>query len=360
MKVFKSWYFAIFFLSCFVILSCLSSDKNKSNHLQDSHINEPKQKGVHVFGRMDSLSFQPLIQTNFEWITYVPWGSQRDYDSPSIRGVTSNDSLRVRRRDSIWQSKITLAHDAGLKIFLKPHIWIHGATEGKWRSDIFPTSEENWKTWSTAYRAFILHYAHLAEKHNIEMFCVGTEFTRLTMEKTEYWEKLISEVRAIYSGKLTYAANWYKEFENVTFWDQLDYIGIQAYFPLVKNKNPSVDEISNGWKKHLPILKRIHEKFNKKILFTEIGYKSMEESAIEPWKWVDYDSDLDQVPVSTETQANCYQAFFDTVWKNDWFAGAHIWQWRAEHYNAGGIKSLDFTPQNKPAENTIAKGFEKK
>jgi len=99
-----------------------------------------------------------------------------------------------------------------------------------------------------------------------------------------------------------------------------------------------------------------HLKFDKPILFTELGYKSTEDSAIEPWTWMSYDLEvLKKTPVSTETQVNCYQAFFDTVWEQEWMAGVHLWSWNAEH--KGGPTDHDFTPKNKPAENTIAKGF---
>ena len=50
----------------------------------------------------------------------------------------------------------------------------------------------------------------------------------------------------MYSGKLTFGANWYLEYEDVTFWDDLDYIGIQAYFPLTKKENQGVDELVKG------------------------------------------------------------------------------------------------------------------
>jgi hypothetical protein len=45
---------------------------------------------------------------------------------------------------------------------------------------------------------------------------------------------------------LTYAANWDK-YDQVSFWDELDFIGIQAYFPLTDQTNPSAEEIKKGW-----------------------------------------------------------------------------------------------------------------
>jgi len=211
--------------------------------------------------------------------------------------------------------------------------------------------------WKKSYRDFILRYAEIAEQANAEMFCVGVEFSRLSVEKPEFWKKIIQEVRNIYSGKITYAANWYNEFEKVNFWEDLDFIGIQAYFPLTENEYPSVRQISKGWNKYLPVIESTHKKYNRKIIFTEMGYKSTANSAIKPWEWIENSSAIDNT-FSAETQANCYKAFFKTVWKKKWFAGVHIWQLRSDFVANNEKSNLDFTPQGKPAAGIIAAGFE--
>lgn len=321
-----------------------------------SHDIENKQKGAHVFGHLDSTNVQTFVNNNIQWITLVSFGDQKDFDSPTMvyyRG----DSLENVQRDSAWKSQIGIAHAAGMKVFLKPHIWINNPSNGKWRSDIFPTSESNWQLWQKNYREFILLYAAIAEKSKVEMFCIGAEFSRLSVEKSAFWRSLIKDVRLIYNGKLTYAANWHGEFEKITFWDELDFIGIQAYFPLVKNTNPRVDQISAGWNQYFPSMESMANKFQRKILFTEMGYKSTHDAATEPWKWIENYDDV-QTAISDETQANCYEAFFKTVWKKEWFAGVHIWQLRSDFNINDGHYLLDFTPQGKSAENIIAKGFE--
>lgn len=317
---------------------------------------EQKQKGAHVFGRLDSINLKPFKENNYNWITLVPFSGQEDIDSPNLVCHRRN-RLDVVRRDSIWKYKIATAHNMGFKVFLKPHIWIHSPTKGKWRSDIFPTDQDNWDIWKKEYRDYILLYAKIAEESHVELFCIGTELSRLSVEKPEYWISLIKDIRKLYSGKLTYAANWMNEYEKITFWKDLDYIGIQAYFPLTKNKNPSVEQISEGWIKHLPSMKLIHEKFNKKIIFTEMGYKSTADSAMKPWEWIENYTDHKDL-VSYETQANCYEAFFNEVWGNDWFEGVHIWQLRSDFTGATSRSDLDFTPQGKLAETVIMKGFE--
>ena len=315
-----------------------------------------KQRGAHVFGSLNITNLQPFIKNNYNWITLVPYSGQKDVDSPTLIYHRGN-RLDLVRRDSVWSHQIEVAHSQGFKVFLKPHIWIHSPSEGKWRSDIFPTNEEDWRLWKKNYREFILLYAKIAEENNVELFCVGTELSRLTIEKSQFWKTLIKDIRHIYSGKLTYAANWSSEYEKITFWEDLDYIGIQAYFPLTKNTYPSVEQISEGWQKHLISMKCLHKKYNRKILFTEMGYKSTADSAIKPWEWIENYTDHKDL-VSYETQVNCYKAFFDEVWNKEWFQGVHVWQLRSDFTGTNSRSDLDFTPQGKPAEIVISKGFE--
>ena len=343
----------IFFL---VLSSCNTNNKplvEKDNAAVTIAVEE-KQKGVHYFGILDSTAFQALKQNNFEWISLVSWANQNNYDSP-VLSHHNGDSTQIRLHETRWIKRIELAHSAGFKVFLKPHVWITSHSNGKWRSDIYPTNEENWEIWKSNYRDFILRYAKIAEQSNVELFCIGTEFSKLTIEKPIFWKNLIKEIRIIYSGKITYAANWYNEYENISFWDDLDYIGIQAYFPLVKNKYPSVAELSKGWNAHLPILDSTAKKFNRKVLFTEMGYRSTAESAIKPWLWLEKSSNLNE-SISLETQVNCYDAFFNSVWNKEWFAGVHIWQMR--NYSGKDMTNdFNFSPQGKLAEQIIAKGF---
>lgn len=314
-----------------------------------------KIRGAHVFGQLDSTNIQSLAALNLHWITLVPYGSQEDFDSPTMH-YFPGDSLYNIQRDSMWRSQIGIAHAQGFKVFMKPHIWVYAPTEGTWRSDIFPKNDANWQLWKNSYRAFILLYARIAEQNDVELFCIGTELTRLSGEKSDFWRSLIQEVRQVYSGQITYAANWYLEYEQIAFWDALDYIGVQAYFPLADTEHPSVEQLSSAWADHIPALQTLSATYNRKILFTEMGYKSTADAAIEPWKWIEYDTP-NQATASNQTQANCYQAFFDTVWEAEWFGGVHLWQLRSDFEAGRGMNHLDFTPQGKSAAEVIAKGF---
>ena len=321
---------------------------------EEFDISTDKQKGTHLFGLDDTTGFQFLHRNHIEWVTLVPWGFQTRYDSPRV-SHHNGDSTNIKSGNSSWLQYQKVMRSAGFKLFIKPHVWINETEDGKWRSDIFPTSAENWEVWKASYQDFILRYARLAQAGGAEMFCIGTEFSRLSTEKPNFWKALIQEVRQVYKGKITYAANWYEEYERITFWEDLDYIGIQAYFPLAEEEFPSVKQVSDGWNAYLPTMKNLARQHNRKIIFTEIGYKSTSDSAITPWEWLDY-PESGKV-FSAETQANCYAAFFEKVWPKKWFEGVHIWQMRSDYLHREP-RNLDFTPLQKTAESVIAKGFE--
>ena len=315
-----------------------------------------KQKGAHVFGRLDTTNFDFLTRNNIEWVTLVPWTGQNDY-----RSLEANhhygDSARIQQMNSRFLARVAKVRSAGFKVFVKPHVWVEETVDGKWRSDIFPETKEHWEQWKRSYVDFIIRYAVLAEQAEAEMFCVGTELSRLSMERPAFWRDLIDSVRSVYSGQITYAANWYQEYTAIPFWDELDYIGIQAYFPLTKANSPNREELLIGWESYLEEMRSLSTRFQKPILFTELGYKSTSDAAIKPWEWVENPTEEDR-SLSMETQVNCYEAFFTAVWPQDWFAGVHIWQLRGDYLHDLDYSKWDFTPLGKPAEATIAKGFQ--
>jgi len=105
------------------------------------------------------------------------------------------------------------------------------------------------------------------------------------------WLGLIDEVRAIYGGRLTYAAN-FDNYRNVGFWHALDLIGINAYFPLrddVRAGIPPVDKLDllrEGWRRTFEEIRAFRRRQglgSKRVLFTEIGYTRRLDSSVQPW-----------------------------------------------------------------------------
>ncbi len=316
---------------------------------------DDKIRGVHFFARTRTSEYnlESLVRNNVEQIVLVPYAYQEKFDTPDLH--FGSRRKRLLSRDSSYLELYQRADDLGISTIIKPHIWMHTG-KGKWRSDIMLEDPAEFEIWAGLYTAFIVHYAALSQRIKAPAFCIGTELATMTKNYPEFWKQLIRDVRSVYDGKLFYAANWYEEYEQITFWEDLDYVGIQAYFPLADTPMPTVDQLVIAWKPYLEKIKKLSKKVGKPVLFTEVGYKSTADAARSPWEWVEGAKALTK-RISTETQANCYEAFFRSFWHKPWFSGAIIWQWRGNHDGAGGKQNINFTPQNKPAQNVMAKWF---
>lgn len=331
---------------------------------------EIKQKGVCWVGSRRNVAeseFEELAKKNVQWISQTPFGWQSAHDTGEISlGWRGSDNTSERDQGIIRTTR--LAKKYGIKTILKPHIWLRNA-DTHWRGDIAMSTEVEWEKWFENYEKFILHYARLAQQEGIEILCIGTELHQTCQYGSEQWESIIYKIRNIYSGKLTYAANFNEEYEDVEFWSLLDYIGIQAYFPLSKSENPTLDELKKGWIGPIEQLREFSLKHDKPILFTEVGYKSTKDAAISPWVWPqNINREQREAIYSEKTQADCYEAMFQTVWKEPWLAGIYLWKWYPgfDNIRPRGNRSekelknyfnIDFTPQNKEAEEVMERWF---
>lgn len=305
-----------------------------------------KHRGVSwVAGReIDPNVFRPLVEGHVNWIVQTPFGWQRGLDAPEI-GLATQGGVLWGETDEGLRVTARLARRFGINTLLKPHLWVGRA----WRGEIRMATEEEWDRWFESYRQFILHYARFAEAEGIAALCVGTELRSAVNERPEAWRRMIAEIRSVYHGKLTYAANWFAEYEEVSFWDVLDFIGIQAYFPLSDKPDPSLEDLAAGWKTHLERIEAVQARYGKPVLFTEIGYRSVSAAASRPWEWPKRNEAVESDP---DLQARCYQAFFETVWSKPWCAGAYWWKW-FPHARVGRNRATGFTPQDKPAQRVL-------
>jgi hypothetical protein len=323
-----------------------------SAKVRDLYSADGRMRGVcFVAGRrLDERAFLPLVRANVEWISQTPFGWMQGADSPGIR-LAPQGGVLWGETDEGLAATARLARAFGIRTLLKPHLWIAGWHDTVWTGDIKMNGEEGWKAWFESYRRFILHYAALAEKERMEALAVGTELQGATLGHEKEWREIILEVREVYHGKLTYAANWDHEFESLPFWDALDFAGIQAYFPLSELSDPSRQELLAGWKKWLPILQRVSATSHRPVVFTEIGYKSSDRASVEPWLWSTRDR------VNLEQQARCYESMFRSVWSKPWLKGVYVWKWFPNLDTGRSAQDNNFTPQGKPAEKILERWY---
>lgn len=304
-----------------------------------------KIKGVSFVASGVSVSEEhvnPVVKINANYAAVMPFGFIKSLELPEIAFNTKRQWFGETRAGAKQYAEAL--RGKGIKIMLKPQIWVW---RGEYTGFIKMDTESNWKLLEISYSKFILEYASLAEEINAEMFCIGTELEQFITNRPNYWKNLIIEIKKVYKGKLTYAANW-DEFKRTPFWSDMDFIGVDAYFPISESKTPTVSECLIGWETHKKTVRDLSEKYNKPVLFTEFGYRSVDYTGKEPWK-----SDRSMTTVNLEAQSNTTQALFETFWKEDWFVGGFVWKWFHDHKKSGGETNSRFTPQNKPVEAII-------
>lgn len=239
-------------------------------------------------------------------------------------------------RDEAIMHAVNRIHGNGMRVMLKPHV---DCVDGTFRGDIIPGER-----WFESYRSFIVHFAKIAREYNVESFCIGTELEGTTYEEYDkHWNDLIAEVRELFNGKITYAANW-TEYKGVLFWDRLDFMGIDAYFPLTDKNDPSQEELDNAWETVKTEIEEYRKDNNIKIplVFTEVGYQSADGTNKTPW----YTSSEKE---DREEQAMCFKAMLNAMLKEEWFRGFYWWN----YFPAKVYRPLDFTIDGKIAEEIL-------
>lgn len=308
-------------------------------------VQKEKINGLSYVASPDAINdnhIKPVIKVGANYTSIMPFGFMRKLEHPEIIHNTDKQWFGETRAGA--KQYIEELRKNNIKIMIKPQIWVWN---GEFTGNIKMSSEVNWKAFEETYSKFILEYAGLAQETKAEIFCIGTELENFVKERPEYWQNLITEIRAVYKGKLTYAANW-DEFKRIPFWSAVDYIGVDAYFPVSDKQTPTIEECKAGWQKHKTLIKTLSETHKKPVIFTEYGYRSMDFTGKEPWE-----SDHTIKSLNFEGQANATQALFEEFWNEDWFAGGFVWKWYHSHDKVGGEKDNQFTPQNKPVEGVI-------
>ena len=306
--------------------------------------------GVSWVGRpkeVTATELAPLKEVGANWICVIPF-------------AFGEQNKPVLKYNMPWQwwgetekgivATIKLAKANGLKVMLKPQVWLH---DGTYVGHFTLATTADRSAWEKAYTAYILDFAKIAEEQGVELFSIGTEWSQYVQDRPQFWAQLIADVRTVYKGKLTYADNW-DSFELFPHWDKLDLIGIDAYFPLSDQRTPDVGALIKAWRPHYNKINTVHNKTQKPVIFTEYGYRSVDYNTKAPW----VHSKGSPQNVNLQAQQNAFEALFRTFWQKDWFEGGFLWNWLPEHCEVGGDNCDDFTPQNKPASAIVRKWYQ--
>ncbi|MBC7812039.1 MAG: hypothetical protein H7175_12870, partial [Burkholderiales bacterium] len=180
-------------------------------------------------------------------------------------------------------------------------------------------------------------------------FVVGTELGSTT-HRDDDWRAVIAQVRSVYAGPLTYAALTYFEPLQIAWWDELDAIGIDAYFMVTLSKNPTPEQMRFGWGPAVTYMGWLSRRWNMPIIITEVGYMSVDGTNILPGDW-SLQGDIDG-----QEQADAYRAVFESFGGHDWWQGVFWWSLSADPAQ-GGPQDRGYSFHDKPAEAVLIEFF---
>ncbi len=228
-----------------------------------------------------------------------------------------------------WLTRpIQEAHALGMKVLIKPHLAYWGSPFA-WRGDITFQTADEWERFFVTYEAWITALAEICA--DADAFAVGTELDQ-TIQHATPWRSIIAAVRTKFAGPLTYAANW-DQYQTVPFWDALDVIGIQAYFPVMSTPDPDADpipvaedwptvaELDANWATIMTELRAYSKSVGKKISFTELGYNESAKTPYQPWATHSGGAHAQAI------QARCLDRALAAIAAEPVVSGPFLWKW---------------------------------
>lgn len=307
------------------------------------HAHEGYQIHNGYISRSSDLALGRLSDIGTNAVSITPFTFMRTPAKPLPLPFSSGSG--AENDESVVHS--TLAAQAlGMAVMLKPHVWLRAS----WPGEIEMGSEDEWNTFFENYYRWIRHYALIAEMYDIDILCIGVEMGKATVGRESRWVDLIDRLRSVYGGRLTYAANWGEEFEQLSFWDHLDYIGVDFYYPLSSKVDATDEDLLVGARAALDIVDEVSERHDVPAIVTEVGYTSS------PAPWTrPYERMRATVP-DEDAQARCYEAFFRGLQGRERIVGVYWWKWPS-FLEFGGPSHTGFSPNRKKAESVVRDWF---
>lgn len=290
------------------------------------------------------------VRMGATWISLTTFGRVWDLRSTEI-DLVFEAPFEENRRNVL--TAIRQAHDRGLQVMLVPHLWVE---TGGWRALMSPGggTEEGWAQWAASYRSFLLTWADVAREGGAEMLSVGVELRSwVTTPRASSFGSIIADVRRAYPGLLTYSANW-DDVDDTLILDDLDLIGINAFYPLAEREGASFAELLEGGRKVAKTIERLAREMERPVVLTEIGYTTRADPAVRPWEWPD---SMKNVTVDERAQAAAYAALIAPFLDARFCAGFFVWRLYADPDDVSQEAEWGFSPRGKLAEVTLRDAF---
>ena len=259
-----------------------------------------------------------LAAMGVKHVALTPFAYVRGTDSAAFR---YGEGLDRTLTDADLLETCRQAHELGLQVCLKPHVWSNAFWGGGGSRQDMRAPDGDWDAWFAGYTGFAVHYARLAEQARVALYVVGLEYLQASLAGGGRWAAVASACREVYGGALTYAANWWKEAERFGDWASFDYVGVNAYHELAVPDAPTVDELVRAWARPMDSLVALGRKAQKPVLLTEVGLRAVRGAAAEPWKQSGGGA------ADPDLQGRFYEAVLRAVAERPGIAGIYWWKW---------------------------------
>jgi hypothetical protein len=312
----------------------------------------PIESALHPDRGYGSAAFErgldEALRLGATWISLTPFGRAWDLKST---GVDKTFELPFAENQRGMRRAVKQAHARGLRVLLVPHLWVES---GGWRAEIDPETEEGWRRFAESYRSYVMAWARFAEAERVDMLAVGVELRSwVTTTHAPSFFPVLRDVRATYSGLLTYAANW-DDADRTVIWGELDVIGINAFYPLTDKANASDVELLQGGMEVGKKVRALAEMWQRPIVFNEFGYTARADPALRPWEWPDH---MSGVTADARAQAAAYRGLLAGMLREPTLIGAFVWRLYADPDDLSQEAEWGFSPRGREAELWLRDAF---
>jgi hypothetical protein len=242
--------------------------------------------------------------------------------------------------DAQLEAVIRTLEGDGFAVMLRP-LMDQGDLAPDWRGNISPSSLP---AWFASYTQLMVHYATLASDLHVQVMNVGSELYSLEGDTTG-WEGVVSAVRTVYAGQVTYSVNGISETGGGMrsgFWGALDFLSVDAYWDLGVPNDATAAQMAAAWEPYLTEMEGAAQ--GKPVVISEMGIIPVDGEQNTPWKGEQAGATLDPTFQATYYQAACQAASATKV------EGLYAWE-----VNLG--TPGDFDPMGQPAEQAMAACF---
>jgi hypothetical protein len=280
-------------------------------------------------------------QTSSCWVELPLLFSQDTMSSTIVKLGTATPSVAA------FSYGVQYAHSMGLHVFVAPLLTVTATSSNHWAGSITFSTSSAEQVWFTSYFQTLTPYLQASAQYNVEQFSIGTEESWLQVHApANLWNTLLTNIRNIYAGALTYDTNWTDLTGSLPSWWQnsaLSMIGVSAYMPqITTSKKLTRQQILEIWSSiSQPELDTFAKNLGKPIFVSEIGYRNASDPLYQPW------STTTTGAADPAAQADAIDAALTILSADTNIHGVFFWAWTgSDSMNLSGTPAVSVIKQH--------------